>query len=678
MDTTIRLLPRPQETRWQSGAYALEGSLAVDARALGPLGTALEEMAQDARSGGRQISVASAAPQSPEAPLSIQCGSAPPAPELEDGVEAYTLVIGPQGLRLTANSAHGLYNAIQTLRQIMTQTEGPLPCVSIRDWPALSLRGIHVDLKGGMAPASYWQEALSLLGHYKINAVLVEYEDKFPFERHQELVGPGALTRPELDALLQSADAHFIQVVPLVQTIGHVEYIMRRPQYKSLRESGRLSQLCPQEEASIPLIKEILDEVMDAHPNTDLFHLGADEAWLLGDCPKCRKVAENQGKLALFLGYLNQVIAQVSERGYRPVIWDDMIQRNLQGDSLRLLPENVILCNWSYGPTEERLPIFYYGGPEGHIRFRWASKQWLQRDPGVLPPHVQWLEDAPEDVIAFARKYWDRGEYPLYGSSLPWVRFFQDHGRAVIGASAAKGASGFDAFSPDFGTRMGNVMAWAKTSQAEHAEGVISTAWSRYNTLTVPCEPFEMGWYTYLASAAFYWEATDPDREAFDAQFSAAFLHDAGAGAAQGIRWLDRGKRENSTHLLHQAAETFETTPAGTDAARRHLDHLALAARLAEIRASALQTLDGGWSRYGRGRTGLLGQEAVESTLSQSGATRQLLADWRERAAPVLATSLLDEDVTEAIATQADGLDRRLALLSDEFATLQPFKGDER
>jgi len=678
MSNTIHLLPRPQEVAWHEGRYVPAGTLAVDGRVADKLRVALDELLQDARAKGVDLKVASATPEGTDAPVTIRSGTAlRRSSDLAEAGEAYTLQISPSGLRMTAHNAHGLYNALQTLRQLINQAAGALPCVSIRDWPAMSLRGIHLDFKGGMAPASYWQETISLLGHYKINAVLVEYEDKFPFDNHREVVGPGALTRPELDALLETARDHFVQIVPLLQTIGHVEYILRRPQYQALRESGNLSQLCPQQEGSIDLIKELLDEVMSAHPDTSLFHLGADEAWLLGNCPRCREVVQRQGKLGLFLGYLNQAIEHVTSRGFRPIIWDDMIQRNLQGDSLDLLPENVILCNWSYGPTEERLPIFFYGGSEGHMRFRWASKQWLERDPGVLPPHVQWLEDAPRDVVSFARRYWDRGEYPLYGSSLPWVRFFHDHGRAVIGASAAKGASGFDAFSPDFESRLGNVMTWAQTAQAEGAEGVIGTAWSRYSTLNVPCEPFEMGWYTYLASAAFDWEAATPDRQAYDEQFLSAFVRSGDSGVTRGIRWLDRGKGEGKLHLLRQAAETFEGASSATTAGRRQLAHLALAARLAEVQVAARKALDGGWSKYGRAQTRRLGADAFNGALIQANEVREMLRDWRERAASVLATSLLPDDVEEAIATQTGGMARRLVLLSDEYASMQPFEGDE-
>jgi hypothetical protein len=114
----------------------------------------------------------------------------------------------------------------------------------------------------------------------------------------------------------------------------------------------------------------------------------------------------------------------------------------------------------------------------------------------------------------------------------------------VRGASAATGADGGDAFAPYFARRLGNVAVWAATAKAHGALGVVATAWSRYNGLAVPCEPFEMGWYTYLASAAFDWEERAPNRHLFDGQFATCFLGAAASPAPQGIEWLDAGPRK--------------------------------------------------------------------------------------------------------------------------------------
>ena len=665
-----QLLPYPREVHLSDDSCDLAtwAEIVVDERAWPQLETAMSEALAAWSAYGITLAPLPHPPLDADDPLAIIIGE--PAADvlyLADDAEAYQINLSPEGALIIAPTAHGLFDGLQTLWQLVDQSQGRPPCGTIVDWPALTLRGVHLDLKGGMAPAAYWREAICRLSRYKINAVLVEYEDKFPYAGHPELAGPGALTREELDALLATARDHFVEVIPLLQCLGHVEYILRHPQYAALRESGDLTQFCPQEPGSLALWRELADEVLAAHPEGRYFHLGADEAWRLGDCPRCRAVADAQGKLALYLAHVNAAADHVRAAGRQPIIWDDMVQRNLDAHGLEGLPDDVILCSWAYGPADDRDPGLYYGGSEGTHRYRWISRQWVERDPAQVSDDVRWLEDAPDAVEAFARRYWDRGEYPLYGAALPWVGYFADQGRAVVGASAAKGADGLDAFCPNFGRRTGNVAVWAATAKAHDALGVIATAWSRYNGLAVPCESFEMGWYTYLASAAFDWEERAPNRYLFDRQFAVCFMGNADSPAVQAIEWLDAGRATRQVALVAAARGLLEAdgapmTEAGTAVAARYLAHLCLAAGLAEIQVALATDLPAAWRQWAHAQAGPLPAGQLPAgdlarLLARVQAHGEALAAWRERAAAVLADTLLPADVRETIEVQC-GRDR--------------------
>ena len=679
MTEPLVLLPQPHQVTWRSGTYDLTAhqQLSVDRRVEERLRTALQETCENWRPYGL-FRAEPRAPDSERAPLSIVVGQdegGTPSPP--DPPEGYQLDVSPAGIRIIAHTAHGLFNGLQTLDQLVAQSGGKVPCVTIHDWPALSLRGIHLDLKGCMAPATYWQEAIRLLSGYKINALLIEYEDKFPYEFHADIVGPGALTRDELGAVLTTARDHFVEVIPLLQCLGHVEYILRHPAYAALRESGGLSQFCPQHEGSLPLYRRLADEMIAGHPDSHRFHLGADEAWLLGNCPRCQQAVKQAGRLSLYLNHVNRAADHVRQQGLRPIIWDDMIQRNLESNSLEALAEDIILNDWFYRQRGNRAAAFYYGGGEGHSRYQWASRRWLEADPSVLVGEVHWLEEAPAAVQSFAREYWDRGEYPDYGSSLPWVRFFVQQGRTVVGGSAAKGADGLNAFSPVFQKRMANVATWARVAKEDGAEGVIATAWSRYNGLTVPCEPFELGWYTYTASAAYCWEDRDPDRHAFDQQFAVCFLGKKDTPALRAIEWLDRGKQNANSPLLEAATRAFESTESSaTEPGRRYLNHLALAARLARAQGQAERDFASAWSQSARADAGLLAARAYTRIQEASAARLKELSRWRTVAQGTLAKSLYPEDVREVIDTQCNGYERQIALLREYLDNITPFTGD--
>ncbi|MCD6289717.1 MAG: beta-N-acetylhexosaminidase [Anaerolineae bacterium] len=582
--------------------------------------------------------------------------------ELPESPEGYVLQITPGTLVVAARRPPGLYYGLQTLRQIIDTVtaagETTLPAVQITDWPDLALRGIHLDLKGGMAPFSYWREVITTLAHYKINAVLIEYEDKFPYTSHPDIVGPGALTRDEIAQLVELAREHCVEIIPLVQCLGHVQYVLRHERYAHLREAGDLSQYCPLEPGAAELFREMADEVIAAHPHSRYFHLGADETWVLGKCPRCREFVEREGKLALYMSYVVPAIEYVRSRGKTPIIWDDMIWRTPQPDKVDQIPPDTVMCDWFYHITEPKVPYFLWGD-ETDMSRRWISRRWKEIDPTVFSPRARPLEELPEAGQAFARKYWDRGDWPLMGDSLPYVNFFKELGRPVIGASAAKGADGFAAFCPNFDLRYRNVTFWGKAAAEKGIEGVISTAWARYSTLTVPCEPFEMGWYTYLASAEAYWNGGSTQRVTFDAAFDRQFI--GASGVSQAIRHLDRGRsdpRGNGLTLARELLSNAETQ--ASEAGKRYIAHLRLAVELAELHARAKDMLGMIIPSAGRVARGEPTREAERAAQYIEGVLANF-DSWQQTAEEVLTQTLLPADAAEVIEAQTFGWKEILA-----------------
>src|SRR5436190_20304714 len=73
----------------------------------------------------------------------------PRAPKLkEKRAESYAFHTFADGAVAVAHDAEGLAHARSTLTQLLQLAkDGAVPCVQIQDWPDLSIRGIHLDLK---------------------------------------------------------------------------------------------------------------------------------------------------------------------------------------------------------------------------------------------------------------------------------------------------------------------------------------------------------------------------------------------------------------------------------------------------------------------------------------------------------------------------------------------------
>lgn len=53
-----------------------------------------------------------------------------------------------------------------------------------------------------------------------------------------------AYTVGELRRFLRSVEAHNLDIIPLVQTVGHLEYILKYPNFAKYRQEERYPQVC--------------------------------------------------------------------------------------------------------------------------------------------------------------------------------------------------------------------------------------------------------------------------------------------------------------------------------------------------------------------------------------------------------------------------------------------------
>ena len=151
--------------------------------------------------------------------------------------DEYDLVIA-RFIQITARSERGLFYGLQTLLQILQLTQNNLPYQIVHDFPKEGLRAIHFDFKRNRPSMSFLLDQIHILAQYKINTILWEWEDKFPFVEDLEcLCHPTAFTIEEKDQLLEECWQYFIEVIPLVQSLGHLEFVLKYPGFRHLSES---------------------------------------------------------------------------------------------------------------------------------------------------------------------------------------------------------------------------------------------------------------------------------------------------------------------------------------------------------------------------------------------------------------------------------------------------------
>lgn len=248
-------------------------------------------------------------------------------------------------------------------RQIigMSPNVTPSECLSVKKNFSYvpPIRLVHFDLKGAPPKVEYFKDILPILKASGATGLLMEYEDTFPFwGALSPVAAPYSYTKEDILSIQSLAEDLELEVIPLVQTFGHMEFVLKLPQFKHLRESKEsASALCPLNHESFQLVAEIIDQIMSLHPKSRWLHIGCDEVFYMGLCKKCNKYVYQ--KDILYLQHVTK-IARLVKKKYEvvPIIWDDMIRRTssrvLQSSGVGSLVEPMV---WVYA---EDVPSFFF------------------------------------------------------------------------------------------------------------------------------------------------------------------------------------------------------------------------------------------------------------------------------------------------------------------------------
>jgi len=213
---------------------------------------------------------------------------------------------------------------------------------------SFKVRGFHLDLRVQVMKMPALREFALQLSKNGFNALIMEWEASYPYEKHSVITGQYAYSREEVKNFIDYCKSLNIDVIPLQQSFGHVEYILRHYRYKELREDQKdFSQVNPLKEAECKALFTDLFKDMIASHNSPYIHIGGDETYLLGHSEESKKKVAAVGKGRLYGDYIKMLCEVVISLGKRPVIWADIALN--YPDALVGLPKETIFVDWNYG-----------------------------------------------------------------------------------------------------------------------------------------------------------------------------------------------------------------------------------------------------------------------------------------------------------------------------------------
>jgi hexosaminidase len=100
-----------------------------------------------------------------------------------EGPEAYRLDIGPATILIRGAGAHGVFNGIQTLAQLLDH-DGGLPCGRVLDAPRFGYRGMMLDVARHFASVATVKRLLDCMARYKLNRLHLHLTDDEGWRLH--------------------------------------------------------------------------------------------------------------------------------------------------------------------------------------------------------------------------------------------------------------------------------------------------------------------------------------------------------------------------------------------------------------------------------------------------------------------------------------------------------------
>ncbi len=241
--------------------------------------------------------------------------------------ESYYLEIKNGQVQVTGKDIAGLFYGCQTLEQLMEdsdETGEPIPSCIIVDYPDISFRAVHIDLKHHLDHMNYYYSTIDRLASYKINAVIIEFEDKLRYEKQAVVASPEAVSIQQWRALAEYAMKRNIKISPLIQGLGHADFILKHDKFREIRENpGSERVCCPLNPKTYKMQFDLYLDAIKATPYGEYIHIGGDEVGELGICDKCKQSGKSNFELQLI--WLKKVCDFVTSHGRIPIFWDDMV-----------------------------------------------------------------------------------------------------------------------------------------------------------------------------------------------------------------------------------------------------------------------------------------------------------------------------------------------------------------
>ncbi len=346
------------------------------------------------------------------------------------GSEGYELTIKSNLIILSAQEPAGLFNGVQTIRQLFparvesSEVQAGLwkiPAGVIRDTPEFGYRGAMLDVARHFFQVEDVKRYIDLIATYKMNILHLHLSDdqgwRIEIKKWPNLTSIGGskqvgggnggfFTQDQYSDIVKYAADRYMTIIPEIDMPGHINAAMAS--YPELNCNNKATELytgtevgfssfCTSKEITYDFISDVLGEISAITPGPYI-HIGGDESHVT--------------KLEDYIPFVNRVQQIVSKLGKKVIGWDEIALSTLipnsavqfwaksenavkgvaQSAKVIMSPAANAYLDMKYDSTTT-LGLFWAGYVEADKAYKW--------DPSTLVPGI-----GKENILGIEAPVW--------------------------------------------------------------------------------------------------------------------------------------------------------------------------------------------------------------------------------------------------------------------------------
>ena len=278
-----------------------------------------------------------------------------------DHPEGYSVLVDNDRVAVVANNPRGLFYGVTSLLQMIRVRDNEMYIQGgrITDYPTLDFRGVHC-LSGKNAGDEIAKAIKNLMARFKMNSMVWECQyiiwDSHPEIEHEEY----GMKKSEAKKVIAAAETYFMELIPLVQSLGHSKWIFTNKQNLDIAEDPETPYAYnPTNPKTYEFIFSVYQEAVDLFQPV-FFHIGHDEVTMRGRFP-WRSKDSGKSVTELLLDDVKKLNEWFAERDIRIMLWGDMFLWKGEASSAAFaeskeeaqkrrdgLPKDAFISDWHY------------------------------------------------------------------------------------------------------------------------------------------------------------------------------------------------------------------------------------------------------------------------------------------------------------------------------------------